>query len=235
MGVTALSAWGLAGVEALRDRVAALVIVDVLSFSTAVDVAVARGAFIVPFPSADRKAARTAACAAGALLAEPRGGDGLSLSPHSLTRIAKGTRLLLPSLNGSRLSLAGGPATVFAGCLRNAKAVARAAAAVAGNGAVGVVAAGELGSDGRFRHAVEDLLGAGAILHALDRPLSAGALAARDAFRTAAPDIATVVRGSISGQELIRRGFAEDVEIAVARDVSIATPVLREGVYRAEA
>ena len=40
--------WGMAGVEALRERVSVLVIVDVLSFSTAVDVAVSRalGGFI---------------------------------------------------------------------------------------------------------------------------------------------------------------------------------------------
>jgi 2-phosphosulfolactate phosphatase len=44
--MAAWSEWGMAGVVALRDRVAALVIVDVLSFSTAVDVAVSRGAVV---------------------------------------------------------------------------------------------------------------------------------------------------------------------------------------------
>ena len=38
--------WGMAGVEALQERVSVIVIVDVLSFSTAVDVAVSQGAVI---------------------------------------------------------------------------------------------------------------------------------------------------------------------------------------------
>jgi 2-phosphosulfolactate phosphatase len=228
------SEWGLRGVETLRDRVAALVIVDVLSFSTAVDVAVARGAAVFPFPFGDREAARAAASAAGALLAEPRiaGNTALSLSPASLAGIASGTRLLLPSPNGARLSLAGGAAPVFTGCLRNARAVAAAVRAVAGSDAVGVVPAGELWSDGSLRPAIEDLLGAGAIFDALDLPLSSEARLARDAFRSAGEDLAAMIRGSTSGRELIDRGFDQDVEFAVARDVSTAAPVLRDGAYR---
>jgi len=91
--------WGLAGVEALRDRVAVLVIVDVLSFSTTVDVAVARGAAILPFPLGDPAAAQAAARAADAVLATRRRATGgqYSLSPASLATIAPGTRLMQPS------------------------------------------------------------------------------------------------------------------------------------------
>src|SRR5215831_1429407 len=74
----AFTEWGVRGVEALRDRVAALVIVDVLSFSTAVDVAVAKGAFVIPFPLRDRAAALAAATAAGAVSAVSRGYPGYS-------------------------------------------------------------------------------------------------------------------------------------------------------------
>jgi len=232
---TALCEWGLHGVEALRDRVAALVIVDVVSFSTAVDVAVAKGASVIPFPFGDLEAAKAAAAAEGAVPAEPRksGGRGFSLSPPSLTRIPGGTKLLLPSPNGSRLSLAGGAVPVLTGCLRNAAVVAAAARAIAGEKAIGVVPAGEQWADGSLRPAVEDLLGAGAILNALGIRLSAEARVARDAFRAAVPDLAAILRASVSGQELIGRGFAEDVEFAAALNVSATAPFLREGAYQA--
>jgi 2-phosphosulfolactate phosphatase len=211
------------------------VIVDVLSFSTAVDVAVAKGASVIPFPFGDPEAAKAAASAAGAVLAAPRkaGGRRFSLSPPSLTDIPTGTKLLLPSPNGSRLSLAGGAVRVLAGCLRNTAAVAAAARAIAGERAIGVVPAGEQWADGSLRPAVEDLLGAGAILDALGLRLSAEARVARDAFRAAAPDLAAILRASVSGQELIGRGFAEDVEFAAALDVSAAAPLLRNGAYQA--
>jgi 2-phosphosulfolactate phosphatase len=234
---TALCEWGLHGVEALRDRVAALVVVDVLTFSTAVDVAVAKGASVIPFPFGDLEAAKATAAAAGAVAAEPRkaGGRGVSLSPRSLTDIPDGTKLLLPSPNGSRLSLAGGGVPVFTGCLRNAAVVAAAARAIAGERAIGVVPAGEQWADGSLRPAVEDLLGAGAILEALgfEIRLSAEARVARDAFRAAVPDLAAILRASVSGQELIGRGFAEDVEFAAALNVSATAPFLREGAYQA--
>jgi len=230
----AVCEWGLHGVEALRDRVAVLVIVDVLSFSTAVDVAVAKGASVIPFPLGDPEAAKTAAAAAGAVLAGPRkaGGRWLSLSPPSLTDIPTGTRLLLPSPNGSRLSLAGGAIPVLTGCLRNAAAIAAAVRAIAGERAIGVVPAGEQWADGSLRPAVEDLLGAGAILDALGLRLSAEARVARDAFCAAVPDLAAILRASVSGQELIGRGFAEDVECAAALHVSATAPILRDGAYQ---
>ncbi|HJT90031.1 MAG TPA: hypothetical protein VJ732_19305 [Bryobacteraceae bacterium] len=97
----------MAGVGALRDRVGVLLIVDVLSFSTAVDVAVSRGAKIYPFPYGDEVAALAAAESIGAVLAHPRGAAGgpFSLSPASLLAVSAGTKLLLPSPNGARLSL----------------------------------------------------------------------------------------------------------------------------------
>jgi 2-phosphosulfolactate phosphatase len=230
----ALCEWGSSGVAALRDQVAALVIVDVLSFSTAVDIAVARGAAILPCaPGDDATAAKAAA--ASAILADRRGAPGgrFSLSPASLQAIAPGTRLMLPSPNGSRLSFGGGATPVLAGCLRNAGAVAGAARAAAGSGDIGVIPAGERWPDGSLRPAIEDLIGAGAILDALGLALSPEARVARDAFRAARADLAALIRGSVSGRELTERGFAEDVALAVELEVSAAAPLLRDGAYRA--
>lgn len=228
-----LAEWGMAGIDALRGRVAVLVVVDVLSFSTAVDVAVSRGARVVPFPHGDPDAAELAAGRAGAVLAQPRraAGGQFSLSPASLLQIPAGTRLMLPSPNGSRLSLAGGGTPVLAGCLRNAAAVARAALGLAGDGAVGVVPAGERWPDDSLRPAIEDLIGAGAIVAALGLPCSPEAELMRDA--AAGADIPRLIRGSVSGRELAEGGFPRDVELALEREVSAVAPLLVDGAYQA--
>ena len=57
--------WGLGGVELLRGQAAVMVIVDVLSFSTAVDVATHRQARVHPFPWGDDAAARDEAARLG--------------------------------------------------------------------------------------------------------------------------------------------------------------------------
>lgn len=224
----------MAGVEALREQVSVLVIVDVLSFSTAVNVAVSRGAVIYPFPYGDPKAAQVAADQVGALLAKPRrtGGGQLSLSPVSLRTIPNGTKLMLPSPNGSRLSLAGEGKPVVAGCLRNAAAAARLAREIAGNGLIGVIPAGEHWPDGSLRPAIEDLLGAGAIVHHLNMPCSPEAQVARNAFRSAGDDLALLIRGSVSGQELAGRGYGSDVDVALELEVSDCAPLLSGGAYR---
>lgn len=228
-----LTEWGLAGLQALRNEVAVLVIVDVLSFSTAVDVAVARGVRVAPFAYGDPDAAMAAAEKIGAVLAQPRraGGGQLSLSPASLQALPPGTMLMLPSPNGARLSLAGGDRPVLAGCLRNAAAVAEVARDIAGARPIGVIPAGERWSDGSLRPAIEDLLGAGAIIHFLDRPGSAEAQVARDAYRMAGASLAGLIRASVSGRELADRGFAADVDLAVEQASSIAAPLLTAGAY----
>ena len=234
-GRSVLTEWGMGGIESLKDRVSVLVIVDVLSFSTAVDVAVARGAAILPFPYGDGHDAVTAAERAGAVLARPRkaAGGQFSLSPASLGTIAAGASLMLPSPNGSRLSLACGDKSVLTGCLRNAAAVAKVARSMAGDGAIGVIPAGERWSDGSLRPAIEDLLGAGAIVHHLALPCSPEAEVACAAYRSARDDLGRLIRASVSGRELIESGFASDVDIALEIGVSQCVPLLREGAYRA--
>jgi 2-phosphosulfolactate phosphatase len=234
---TAHTEWGLMGVETMRARVTVLVIVDILSFSTAVDIAVGCGAAILPFPSGDRSTAQEAATKAKAQLAAPRqaGGGHVSLSPRTLGRLAPGTRLMLPSPNGSRISLAGGGTSVMAGCLRNAPAVAAHARMLAGQGDIAVIPAGERWPDGSLRPAIEDWLGAGAILDALAMPMSSEAALAREAYRSALLSIGDIIRGSVSGRELIDEGYSDDVALALDLQCSAAAPVMRDGAYRNEA
>ena len=160
--------WGPAGLAAVGAGAAVVVVVDVLRFTTAVSVAIGRGAVVLPYAWAAGDAAAAYARRHGAQLAGRREDGDWSLSPTDLLALPAGTQLVLPSPNGSALAFGaadGDPdATVLAGCLRNATAVARAAAGH--DGPVAVVAAGERwhGDLGPVRPAVEDLVGAGAVL-----------------------------------------------------------------------
>jgi 2-phosphosulfolactate phosphatase len=224
--------WGEHGVRVLAERCDVIIVVDVLSFSTTVDIATSRGAAVFPFAS--RNAAQAAAFAEQhhAVLATRRGQGAYSLSPASVRDVASGTRLVLPSPNGSTLSLLAAEtvATVVAGCLRNASAVAR--FAMAHGRSIGVIAAGERWRDDQsLRVAIEDLLGAGAILAAIGAPDSVEAELAASTFETARPRLGSVIESSISGQELIVGGYPDDVALAVELDASVTVPLLRDGTY----
>jgi 2-phosphosulfolactate phosphatase len=230
--------WGLHGVDvARRNQAAVTIIVDVLSFSTCIDVAISRHAMVVPFRFGDIDAAADEAKQFGARLAYPRNaGQQLSLSPASLATLAAHDRVLLPSPNGSTLSCVAAESGghVVCGSLRNAGAVAAAAQRLAGSdGSIAVIAAGERWPDGTLRPAIEDLLGAGAIIAALKTSgtdLSAEASLFANAAQTS--DVAALVRASVSGRELIDRGYSVDVDMAVDHDCSDTVPVLRNGLYQ---
>ena len=228
-----LCEWGLAGAQALIDRAEVFVVVDVLSFSTCVDVACARGAEVFPFPSGDRDAADREAQRRGAVLAGRRSDPNAaySLSAPTLREIPSGTKLVLPSPNGSRISFSTEGVPILAGCLRNAAAVAQRAAALAEDGAIAVIPAGEHWTDGSLRPAIEDLVGAGAVIAELGGRPSPEAMVARDAFLSAKPDLLDRLRGSVSGLELAEMGFPEDVDIAAELNVSACAPVFADGAY----
>jgi 2-phosphosulfolactate phosphatase len=237
-GFDARFEWGIEGVRRLAPLSSVVVIVDVLRFTTAVDVAVSRGAVVYPYYARADGAAETFAREVGAALGEWRGANAgeraYSLSPASLLQIAPGERLVLPSLNGATLAFSASEAAtmVLAGCLRNATAVG--AAARERGGVVAVIAAGELWDrdTGGLRPAVEDLLGAGAILTALAPATpSPEARAAMAAFQAAQSDLHAHLRACSSGRELIQKGFPRDVELAAEFDVSQTVPILRERAF----
>lgn len=228
--------WGREGVALLAPSCAVVVIVDVLSFSTAVDVAVARGAGVLPLAWCDERAV-TAARQGGAVIAGNRGEPGPSLSPSSLTGLPPGTLLALPSPDGAALcALATGHgAHVLTGCLRNTAAVARTAQSLAAGGPIGLVPAGErwpLPGE-PMRPALEDALGAGAIAGVLPGAFSPEAELAAQGFATArSRGLHGVLAASVSGRQLITDGFAADVDLAATPDTSEVAPRLRDGVLR---
>jgi 2-phosphosulfolactate phosphatase len=222
--------WGEQGVAALAPNSDAVIIVDVLSFSTSVDIAVGNGAVVFPYRWKDGRAAEFAS-SADAVLADPERTPGrLSLSPHSLLQIQPGTRLVLLSPNGATLSLAAGPTPVLAGCLRNAGAVARAAQSYGPK--IAVIPAGERWQDDfSLRPCFEDLVGAGAIISYLSGALSPEAAGARAAFQGAKSGIEQQLRRCSSGVELVESGNMEDVRLAAQLDTSGFTPILVDAAF----
>ena len=100
--------WGLHGVEALAERCDHLVLFDVLSFTTCVEVALSRGAEVLPWRWYNETAAAFAR-ERGARLAVRRddaGPDDLTLAPSTMDRLDSGETVVLPSPNGATLSVA---------------------------------------------------------------------------------------------------------------------------------
>jgi 2-phosphosulfolactate phosphatase len=223
--------WGPNGLRTLAPTATVVVVIDVLRFTSAVSAAIESGAEVFPYRWAD-DAAATYAAAHSAQLAGRREDGGPSLSPTDLLTLSPGARLVLPSPNGSALAFAAqhhGASHVLAGCLRNASATARAAVRLAEGGPIAVIAAGERwhGATGPLRPAVEDLIGAGAVLAALDPSAAATApacspeaAAARAAFVAARPRLLETLAECASGRELIDRGWDDDVANCAALDVT---------------
>jgi 2-phosphosulfolactate phosphatase len=117
-------------------------------------------------------------------------------------------------------------ATVLAGCLRNAQAVAEAARS--SGSTFNVCPAGERWPDGSLRVCIEDWLGAGAILRLLPGTKSPEAAAAIAAFEAGRHTLREILAASGSGLELIEIGYAQDVELAAQFNVSECVAKLQE-------
>ncbi|MBB3664299.1 2-phosphosulfolactate phosphatase [Prauserella sediminis] len=200
--------WGASGLAALGGRCAVLVIVDVLSFSTRVDLLLAEGTAVQPVRWTDT------------VTEAPSGGAEPVQSPNGATLTADAATT---------------GAHVLTACLRNADAVAKHAADLAAGEPIGVLAAGERwgvaagaapGSDGPLRPCVEDQLGAGAVVAGLQSygDVSPEAVVAAQAFAVA--DVPAAVSGSASGRELTAHGDGEIVERAVEVGMSAGVPIL---------
>ncbi len=217
--------WGEKGVTQLAPISDVVVIVDVLSFSTCVEIATNNGAMVFPYQWKYESAqvyaksvqAEVASC-------DRTSNNGYSLSPTSLTQIPAETKLVLPSPNGSYLTLLTNKTPTLTGCLRNCEAVAKFAQRYGSK--IAVIPSGERWEDGSLRPAFEDAIGAGAILSYLNGSLSPEAQAAVSVFHAFSKDMLTYLKRCSSGKELIARGFESDIELAAAINISNCVPLL---------
>ncbi|WP_329113711.1 2-phosphosulfolactate phosphatase [Streptomyces sp. NBC_01353] len=251
MGVT--FGWGPTEAAVLARDAACLVVVDVLSFTTAVGVAVESGAAVYPYRWRDETAVGYAAKLDAALAvgrSEVSPESPWSLSPAALRTAPPTERLVLPSPNGSTIAAQGGETgvppggapgdgglPVVAASLRNRTAVAR-WLADRGYGSeslpLTVIASGERWPDGSLRPALEDLLGVGAVLSALRAlgpyDLTPEARAAATLWEATEDPVAELHRCD-SGRELYEYGYPQDVAVAAEVDTSETVPVLTDGAF----
>lgn len=231
--------WGRRGARDAAARGDALILVDTLSFSTAVATAVSRGASVYACASDDDAQARAdelgALCAVRRPEVPERG--PYSLSPVTLTALSPGDRLVIKSLNGATcVRLAEGVPILFVAALVNASAVAAAADAwlQRGDGDLTIVACGErwedADEDGPLRVALEDYLAAGSVLAAvLEASKSPEARACQAAFNELRGELREILWECGSGQELREMGFEKDVHFAAQLDRFDVVPILQDG------
>lgn len=228
--------WGRRGARTAAARGDLLVVVDTLSFSTAVVTAVQHGALVYPcaYDEDPRDLARRVGgeVAVGRNEAPEKG--GFSLSPLTFLAATEQTRIVLRSPNGATCSrYAPQMPYLFAGSLLNAAAVASVVAQVlaATEHCVTILACGERwttpSEDGELRFAIEDALAAGAILAHLPYPKSPEARFCEGAFRAAESDLLAIIRECGSGRELRERGFGPDVDHAARLNAYPAVPIMR--------
>lgn len=210
--------WGWDGTQRAGARGDVLVVVDTLRFSTAVAAGVAAGLHLRP------------------VLFDSDNANKAYLSPLAISAVPAGTYLDLPSPNGATCCCkAEGAAAIYAGALVNATAVAHAARAE--GRPITVLACGERwgepGEDGPLRFALEDLLGAGAVIAALaGLPSTPEAKAARAAFLGARTQLQARLLACESGVELVEKGRKEDVLFAAQHDaLGVAPRRSTDGVF----
>jgi 2-phosphosulfolactate phosphatase len=232
--------WGRRGAKAAAERGDLLVVVDVLSFSSAAVTAIARG--VTLYPVATQAEARETALRVRADVAVRRedvpGKGRYSLSPVSFLGAEMGAQVVVASPNGATCSRYGRTVPrLYIGSLLNAASVARVVAEAIHetDAAVTILACGERwqepSEDGELRFALEDYLGAGAVIAHLPPYLtrSPEARAATAVFQDAVADLEAVLLGCGSGIELVDKGYRDDVTHAARLNFYEAVPVLRDG------
>ena len=220
------------------DTVAKCVVVaiDTLRATTTIAVAVASGALVETVKSiAEAKRRRKLN---RVLIAGERGGRkivgfDLGNSPAEIERAAlSGKRLVLTTTNGTgAIARSAAADAIFAGALVNATAIARAVTKNRTRELVLLCAGRTTGV------ALEDLVGAGAIIDALlpgpfdPLQLSDGARLSLELFRREKRRLHAFLCECESGRNLLRIGSAEDVALCAALDSVPVAPRLRRGAF----
>ncbi len=225
--------WGQRGAILAAQRGDILVIVDTLSFSTAVACAVHHGGIVYPCSKTQDVTAfaqRIGGEAAVNRRDVPAKGR-FSLSPLTYLGLEPGTKIVLASPNGATCSrLSRDVPYLFTGALVNAKAVATAVSQVlrTTNLDVTVIACGEQWSnpseEGQPRVAIEDYLGAGAILSYLEYDKSPEAQVSVGAFKSIQNHLEEIIWDCGSGRELRQSGFEADVQYALKLNLYNSVP-----------
>jgi 2-phosphosulfolactate phosphatase len=221
--------WGERGVHALAPGSDAVIIVDVFSFSTTLDIALARGAIVFPSNRLDGASAQDAARDRNALLVGKFPGAKFRFSPKAMADVPSSARLLLPSANGAAISLLTGSIPTLSGCLRNRRAVAEYATKVGRK--IAVIPCGERWEDNSLRPGVEDWIAAGSIIEFLPGTKSPEAATAVAAFQSVRGDLESTLRNTSSGRELRESRQDNDATIAAEIDCSQCIPRLVDGAY----
>ncbi|MBD1904278.1 2-phosphosulfolactate phosphatase [Funiculus sociatus GB2-A5] len=228
--------WGQRGARQAAERGDIIVIVDTLSFSTAVACAVHHGGIVYPCSKTEDVAAFAQRISGEASVNRRDVPDKgrFSLSPLTYLGLESGTRIVLASPNGATCSrLSGQVSYLFTGALVNAAAVATAVSQVMSttNLSVTVIACGEQwsipSSEGQLRVAIEDYVGAGAILSYLEYEKSPEARVCEGSFRYIQKHLEETLWECGSARELRESGFEADVQHSLTLNLYDSVPVMR--------
>lgn len=221
----------------LAGKAVTVVVFDVLRATTTLAAALTAGVGEIRVYENTTLAREAAAGAEGVLLCGeeqclPPPGFDLGNSPGAFDpRIHRGRTVCMSTTNGTRAVIAaGGARRILIGAIVNASAVARALGRAGKDGGDVVLLCAGTGGE----VAAEDVIGAGAVLHAL-RPLgpvrlvSDVARMAEDLFVAHRSDLAGALRNTQGGRNVIAAGLEADIEFAARLDALDAVGEVRQG------
>ncbi|PGS47305.1 2-phosphosulfolactate phosphatase [Bacillus sp. AFS041924] len=233
--------WGKRGARDAAKRGDITIIVDVLSFSSTVVTAVNQNAIIYPYPPNLDGKAYAKSIGADYILGRNEAAvlGKATLSPVSFNESHTNNKFVLCSLNGAFCTwLASKVPSLIIGSFLNMSSVVSYANQLKRkfNANITVIPCGEVWNDSRenedlMRPAIEDYLGAGAILAELEGTKSPEAEVCIGAFVHSKHKIKDLIWECGSGRELRVKGFEEDVRHCSQMNRYNVVPVLKNDCF----